>query len=195
MTEATIKSGDTYTSLAKTYNITAKDIQNANPGVNPKKLQIGQKITIPIINNIDTSDKSVDIKKTEKQIKENKFLDTINKHLDIPNYETSVIELKGNKFLRLYRRIDDEYLPEKRHFMDLDSIKENLLIKDGVLQKYNDMVRVTNSRCWNDDNTIDPGQTLDIPVSEIGQKKGGLFGAFESDKNKELKQAVKDLLN
>ena len=195
MSEVIIKKGDTYTSLAKDYNTTAKAIQNSNPGVNPRKLQIGQKIIIPIINEANISDNSVDIKKTEKQIKEKKFLDTINKHLDIPNYETSVIELKGNKFLRLYRPIDDEYQPEKRQFIDLDSIKDNLLIEDGVLQKYNDMARVTNSRCWNDDNTIDPGQTLDIPVSEIGQKKGGLFGAFESDKNKELKQAVKDLLN
>ena len=49
MSEVIIKKGDTYTSLAKDYNTTAKAIQNSNPGVNPRKLQIGQKITIPIV--------------------------------------------------------------------------------------------------------------------------------------------------
>lgn len=38
----TIKAGDTFWKLAKTYNTTVAAIQAANPGVNPNKLQIGQ---------------------------------------------------------------------------------------------------------------------------------------------------------
>ncbi|AEE97218.1 LysM peptidoglycan-binding domain-containing protein [Mahella australiensis] len=44
----TIKAGDTFWKLAKTYNTTVAAIQAANPGVNPNKLQIGQVICIPV---------------------------------------------------------------------------------------------------------------------------------------------------
>ena len=192
MATITIQKGDTLSLYAKKYNVSVEDIVKANNLSDKDKIKVGQKIEIPLVN--ETNNTDVDIKKTQKQEKEKKFLDIINKHLNIPNYQTSVIEKDETKFLRLYRPIDDEYQPEKRHSMDLDSIKSNLLIEDGIIQKYNDMVRVTNSRCWDDDNTIDPGQTLDIPVSAIGKKKG-ILGLFESDKNKELKQAVKDLSN
>ncbi len=45
--EYTIRSGDTFYSLAQRYNTTVEAIQRANPGVNPNNLQIGQKICIP----------------------------------------------------------------------------------------------------------------------------------------------------
>ena len=45
--EHTIASGDTFGSLAKKYGVTSKGIQDANPGVDSRRLKIGQKIKIP----------------------------------------------------------------------------------------------------------------------------------------------------
>lgn len=46
--EYTIARGDSFSTIAKKFpGVTAKAIQDANPGVDPLKLQIGQKITIP----------------------------------------------------------------------------------------------------------------------------------------------------
>lgn len=43
----TIQAGDTFYSIAKKYNITVQKLQDANPHVDPTKLQIGQQIVIP----------------------------------------------------------------------------------------------------------------------------------------------------
>jgi putative chitinase len=45
--EHTIVRGDTFSDLAVKYGVTVRAIQSANPGVNPARLQIGQKIVIP----------------------------------------------------------------------------------------------------------------------------------------------------
>jgi LysM repeat protein len=46
--EYTIARGDSFSTIAKKFpGVTAKAIADANPGVDPLKLQIGQKITIP----------------------------------------------------------------------------------------------------------------------------------------------------
>lgn len=45
--EYVIQKGDSYSTIAKKFGISAKTIQDANPGVNPLKLQIGKKIMIP----------------------------------------------------------------------------------------------------------------------------------------------------
>jgi LysM repeat protein len=42
-----IVAGDNFSTLAKKFNVTTKAIVDANPGVDPTKLQIGQTITIP----------------------------------------------------------------------------------------------------------------------------------------------------
>jgi len=42
-----IVQGDNFSSLAKKFGVTTKAIEEANPGVTPTKLQIGQKIHIP----------------------------------------------------------------------------------------------------------------------------------------------------
>jgi len=44
----TIKSGDTFFTLANRFNTTVEAIQRANPNVNPNQLQIGQVICIPV---------------------------------------------------------------------------------------------------------------------------------------------------
>ena len=43
----TIRTGDTYFSLAARFNTTVSAITAANPGVNPNALQVGQVICIP----------------------------------------------------------------------------------------------------------------------------------------------------
>jgi len=44
----TIQAGDTFFRLAQRYGISVQDLINANPGVDPDRLQIGQRICIPI---------------------------------------------------------------------------------------------------------------------------------------------------
>jgi LysM repeat protein len=46
-TEYTIAARDNFSTLAKKFGVTTKAIADANPGVDPTKLQIGQKIHIP----------------------------------------------------------------------------------------------------------------------------------------------------
>ena len=45
--EHVIAKGDTFSDLAKKYGVSVKAIEAANPGVDPKKLKLGQKINIP----------------------------------------------------------------------------------------------------------------------------------------------------
>ena len=42
-----IQSGDTYGKIAKKYGTTSSAIQDANPGVDPSRLKIGQTINLP----------------------------------------------------------------------------------------------------------------------------------------------------
>lgn len=46
-TTHTIASGDTYGKLAVKYNVSVNDLLDANPGVDPRRLRIGQTIVIP----------------------------------------------------------------------------------------------------------------------------------------------------
>ena len=42
-----IQSGDSFYKIASKFNVNFKDIERANPNVNPRRLQIGQEIVIP----------------------------------------------------------------------------------------------------------------------------------------------------
>ncbi|MEO7319624.1 MAG: LysM peptidoglycan-binding domain-containing protein [Chthoniobacteraceae bacterium] len=44
-----VEKGETLTAIAKRYNVTLPDLLKANKGVNDRKMQIGQTLTIPII--------------------------------------------------------------------------------------------------------------------------------------------------
>ncbi len=46
-TEYTVAKGDTFATIAKKLGVTTKAIQDANPNVDPRKLQISQKLVIP----------------------------------------------------------------------------------------------------------------------------------------------------
>lgn len=41
-----VKSGDTFGEIARSLGLTSEDLQAANPGVNPSRLQIGQSIIL-----------------------------------------------------------------------------------------------------------------------------------------------------
>jgi len=43
----TVSSGDTFYSIASRYHLNAKELERANPSVNPKRMQIGQVIKLP----------------------------------------------------------------------------------------------------------------------------------------------------
>lgn len=45
--EYAIQKGDSYYTIGKKFNVSTKALQDANPGVDPSKLQIGKKIKIP----------------------------------------------------------------------------------------------------------------------------------------------------
>jgi LysM repeat protein len=47
-TEYAIAKGDTFSTIAKKFHVTAKAIADANPGVDSTKLQVGKKIHIPV---------------------------------------------------------------------------------------------------------------------------------------------------
>jgi N-acetylmuramoyl-L-alanine amidase len=42
-----IKSGDTFQKIAGQFGVSSAEIQRANPGVDPRKLHVGQKIVVP----------------------------------------------------------------------------------------------------------------------------------------------------
>lgn len=46
-TEYKVVKGDTYTSIARKFHVTTRALQDANPGVDPAKLQIGQTLHVP----------------------------------------------------------------------------------------------------------------------------------------------------
>ena len=47
-TEYAIAKGDTFSTIAKKFHVTAKAIADANPGVDSTKLQVGKKVHIPV---------------------------------------------------------------------------------------------------------------------------------------------------
>jgi len=47
MTEYVVVKGDSFYTIGKKFGVSMKAIQDANPGVDPAKLQIGQKLVIP----------------------------------------------------------------------------------------------------------------------------------------------------
>jgi LysM repeat protein len=42
-----VQKGETYYSIAKRYGVTPAALQEANPGVDPNRLQIGQRLMVP----------------------------------------------------------------------------------------------------------------------------------------------------
>lgn len=47
VSEYSVSPGDTFTSIARDHGITVRDISAANPRVDPRKLQVGQKLILP----------------------------------------------------------------------------------------------------------------------------------------------------
>jgi LysM repeat protein len=43
----TVKSGDNFSTIARSYDVSVNALIEANPAVNPRRLQIGQRVRIP----------------------------------------------------------------------------------------------------------------------------------------------------
>ena len=50
-----IRANDTFSLLSERFKCSVADIEKVNPGVNPKNLQIGQRINIPVTNTAGSS--------------------------------------------------------------------------------------------------------------------------------------------
>ena len=46
--EHRIGRGETLSHVARRYGVSLRDLQAANPGLSPRRLQIGQRITVPV---------------------------------------------------------------------------------------------------------------------------------------------------
>jgi len=46
--EYRVQKGETLTHIAHKYGIPLRDLEAANPGVRPRLLQIGQRLTVPV---------------------------------------------------------------------------------------------------------------------------------------------------
>jgi len=53
--EYTVIKGDTFATIAKKSGVSVKSLEAANPGVDPKKLQIGQKLHVPAATSATTT--------------------------------------------------------------------------------------------------------------------------------------------
>lgn len=57
LAQTTVKQGDTLAKIAQRYDIGYQDLMRANPGVDPKHLQVGQKLIIPTMYILPPPDK------------------------------------------------------------------------------------------------------------------------------------------
>lgn len=57
LAQATVKQGDTLSQIAQRYEIGYQDLIRANPGIDPKHLQVGQKLIIPTMYILPSPDK------------------------------------------------------------------------------------------------------------------------------------------
>jgi LysM repeat protein len=42
-----VRAGDSFSTIARAYDVSVNALIEANPGVNPRRLQLGQKVRIP----------------------------------------------------------------------------------------------------------------------------------------------------
>ena len=71
-----IAEGDNFSTLAKKYETTADRIQKLNPDVDPKKIQIGQKIRVKGNKPLVKEEKKAEVKAEEKKVEEKKAEET-----------------------------------------------------------------------------------------------------------------------
>ena len=98
--EHTILSGDNYTTIAKKYGVSIKAIKDANPSLDPRRLQIGHKVNIPAVTTAPPSigsgsDTTLALAANEYVIKRGDSLSTIAKR-----HGTSVKALRAANNLK-----------------------------------------------------------------------------------------------
>lgn len=93
VTEYVIQKGDTFYSISKQTGVSMKAIQNANPGVEPTKLKLGQKIVIPPATAAPAAAGAAAITETGEQVYVVKSGDTLSSIAK--QYQTTVKELRA----------------------------------------------------------------------------------------------------
>lgn len=51
VTEYVVRSGDTFSEIAEDYGVRTSELQDANPGIDPRRLQIGTRLIVPVAPN------------------------------------------------------------------------------------------------------------------------------------------------
>lgn len=114
----------------------------------------------------------------------------VNELLGVPYLKGTIVKNSDGKiFLRITRNENDSVNPNKRGESCLGAIKDKLGIKDHVISAYNDPATSTGRRTWSDSATIDPGRSIDIPVSALGEA----FTIFKRSDYKALRQLKANL--
>ena len=93
-----IKSGDTFTKIAKALNITVSSIQELNPTVDSSKLKIGQKINIPVTTASTTTNQIIITAQIEEVDLQGTFL------FSASNGSTYVAKASGSMIKELIKR-------------------------------------------------------------------------------------------
>ncbi|WP_003544219.1 M23 family metallopeptidase [Desulfotomaculum nigrificans] len=117
-----VKEGDTIWDIAEAFNISAEDLQAANPDFVPERMQIGQKLKMvgvaePILDVVAT---------TEKTIKEQTELpQQVRKNPNLPYGKSKVVQV-GEKGLKevTYRIVAVNGLETERQVLGVKVIKE-----------------------------------------------------------------------
>ncbi|MDR2257948.1 MAG: LysM peptidoglycan-binding domain-containing protein [Treponema sp.] len=114
----TIRSGDTLSALAQHYGVTAALIQEANPGLRPQFLRIGQEIRIPALK------ETAPYQKTKNPAA-------------APAFEGSHLVKRGETLwsIALAYEIDPEELAEANNMALNDTLREGRTLKTPILIK------------------------------------------------------------
>lgn len=118
----------------------------------------------------NSKNKTKNNQKTEaKKALENRITELLDLEDNFLN--VSIIEIDRKKYLKLSRNQNDKIRSGQRSSFNMGAIKSKLGIKDNVISKHNDMKDITGRELYEISNsaTIEPGKTMVIPLSELGQ--------------------------
>jgi membrane-bound lytic murein transglycosylase D len=112
----TIRSGDTLSALARHYGVTADLIQDANPGIRPQFLRIGQEIRIPALNDVAPYQKAKNA---------------------APSFEGNHLVKRGETLwsIALAYEVDPEELAEANGMALNDILREGKTLKTPILKE------------------------------------------------------------
>lgn len=115
-----------------------------------------------------------DAKAAQEKQKAKEDLETrVTELLDLKDnfLKANIVEQNGKVYLKLSRPLNDKERPNERHDFSMSALKSKLGLKDGVLKKNNNLKDVTGRDLYEESGsaTIEPGKSLIIPLSDLGQ--------------------------